>query len=143
MRATDVVRAFLGAILSLWLLPAVAAAGLTVDAGPSGDVQRQAEADPEYRASRFWLPDSMETSWLASDKRLHFLACYSIVLTGEAATDGLDTGIVWAAGLSAAKELWDLWFKTPASRRGVSRGDLVADAAGVIAAVIVIEAFGN
>jgi len=127
----------------LALLPAVAGAGLLGDAGPPDGVQRQAGADLEYRAPRFWLPDSMETSWLASDKKLHFLACYSIVLTGDAATDGLDTGVVWAAGLSAAKELWDLWFKTPASRRGVSRGDLVADAAGVIAAIIAIEAFGD
>jgi hypothetical protein len=95
------------------------------------------------RAPVFWLPDSMETGWLARDKKLHFLACYSVVLTGDVVTDKLDAGVAWAAGLSVAKELWDLWFKTPASQRGVSRGDLVADAAGVVAAVIAVEAFGD
>jgi len=98
---------------------------------------------PGDRAPVFWLPDSMETGWLARDKKLHFLACYAIVLTGDLVADKPDAGVAWAAGLSAAKELWDLWFKTPASQRGVSRGDLVADAAGAVAAVIAIEAFGD
>jgi len=95
------------------------------------------------RAPVFWLPDSMETGWLARDKKFHSLACYSVVLTGEVVTDELDAGVAWAAGLSIAKELWDLWFKTPASQRGVSMGDLVADAVGTVAAVIALEAFGD
>lgn len=94
-------------------------------------------------ATGFWLPDSTETGWLARDKKLHFLACYSIVLTGEAATDRPTTGAIWAAGLSIAKELWDLWFKTPVTRRGVSKGDLVADAVGIAAAVIAAEALDD
>ncbi len=117
---------------------------LREDVVPSEGTSGLAEASvPGGGAAGFWLPDSMEAGWLARDKKLHFLACYSIVLTGEAATDRPVTGVVWAAGLSIAKELWDLWFKTPAADRGVSRGDLVADAAGIVAAVIAVEAFGD
>jgi hypothetical protein len=85
----------------------------------------------------------METGWGARDKKFHFLVCYSVVLTGDLVTGEPDAGVAWAAGLSVAKELWDLWFKTPASQRGVSTGDLVADAAGAVAAVIAVEAFGD
>lgn len=98
---------------------------------------------PRGRAPVFWLPDSMETGWGARDKKFHFLVCYSVVLTGDLVTGEPDAGVAWAAGLSVAKELWDLWFKTPASQRGVSTGDLVADAAGAVAAVIAVEAFGD
>ncbi len=94
-------------------------------------------------APSFWLPDSLETGWRARDKKLHFLACYSVVLTGDLVTDRVDTGAAWAAGLSVAKELWDLWYKTPVSQRGVSMGDLAADAVGVVAAVIAVEALGD
>jgi len=93
--------------------------------------------------ARFWLPDTLETGWLASDKKLHLLACYSIVLTGDAAADRLETGVICAVALSMGKELWDLWFKTPVSHRGVSTGDLIADAVGIGAGIFVVQAFGE
>ncbi len=89
---------------------------------------------------RFWLPDSLETGWMATDKKLHLLVCYSVVLTGEAATDDLGHGVVSAVALSLGKEMWDLWFKVPKSHRGVSRGDLVADAVGIALGIIVVTA---
>ena len=93
--------------------------------------------------SRFWLPDTLETSWTASDKKLHFLACYSIVLTGHVTTGEVTSGIIGAATLSVAKELWDAWLKAPASQRGASKRDLVADAFGIGVALAVVEWFGD
>ncbi|MFH0777972.1 MAG: hypothetical protein V2A71_05000 [Candidatus Eisenbacteria bacterium] len=89
--------------------------------------------------SRFWLPDSLETGWLAADKKLHVLSCYSIVLTGRVADDKVETGVAAAVALSLAKELWDLWFKVPQSQRGVSKRDLIVDAIGIVAGVTMVE----
>jgi hypothetical protein len=94
-------------------------------------------------ASRYWLPDTLETGWLASDKKLHLLACYSIVLTGEVAADRMEAGVIGAVALSLGKELWDLWFKMPRSRRGMSKGDLVADAVGIGVGILIVETFGQ
>ncbi|MBN1504377.1 MAG: hypothetical protein JW952_04865 [Candidatus Eisenbacteria bacterium] len=143
MKTNSVVGALVGTLLSVALLTVAAHIGVCEGAGPHDGSEWAAGAGGAGRAPGFWLPDSMETGWRAPDKRLHLLASYAIVLTGEAATDRLDTGVAWAVGLSAAKELWDLWFKTPASRRGASKGDLVADAVGLVAAVVVIQAFGD
>ncbi|UCF77856.1 MAG: hypothetical protein JSW03_07005 [Candidatus Eiseniibacteriota bacterium] len=98
---------------------------------------------PEDRKPRFWLPDKLETSWGAPDKKVHFFACYSIVLTGRTSSGETGPGVVAAAVLSVGKELWDLWFKFPASHRGVSKRDLVADAVGIAAAVVVAEWLGE
>jgi hypothetical protein len=93
--------------------------------------------------ARFWLPDTLETSWTAHDKKLHFMACYSIVLTGRISSGETAPGVIGAAVLSVAKELWDAWFKMPPSRRGASTRDFVADALGIGVAVVIIEWFGE
>jgi hypothetical protein len=98
------------------------------------------EAPGSDTLRRFWLPEALETGWLAPDKKLHFLACYAVVLTGELASDEVETGIVAAVVLSLGKELWDLWFKIPVSERGVSKRDLVADATGIVVGAVVVAA---
>lgn len=108
-----------------------------------GSVGLHSHPNREIGAVRFWLPDTLETPWTAADKKLHFLACYSIVLTGRVSSGETVPGIVGAVALSVAKELWDLWFKIPPSHRGISKRDLIADAVGIGVAVVIIEWFGE
>jgi len=87
MRAIDVVRVLLGAVLALALLPAVAGAGLLGDAGPPDGVQRQAGADLRIPcAPILGCPTRWKTSWLASDKKLQLSGLRIDCATGDAAT---------------------------------------------------------
>jgi hypothetical protein len=109
----------------------------------AGSITAVDYASVQSGSERFWLPDSLDTPWTASDKKLHFLACYSIVLTGRIGSDETGPGVMAASALSLGKEFWDLWFKDPESHRGVSKRDLVADALGIAAAILIVECFAE
>ncbi len=126
-----------------WSEVAQESPGLPIETGVRRTPASRAVPEQQVGNSRLWLPDTLETAWTAPDKKLHFLACYSIVLTGRISSGETAPGVVGAVALSAAKELWDLWFKLPPSSRGVSKRDLIADALGIGVAVVTIEWLGE
>jgi uncharacterized protein YfiM (DUF2279 family) len=115
-----------------------AAAPARVDTVVRAPVDAGAPVPPD--AASAWLA---RDAWLGEDKARHFGVSYALVMTGAAGARvvGLDrdaalvAAVAGAAAAGLAKEVFD-------ARRGgpFSLRDLVADAAGIAAAVLVVRA---
>ena len=75
-----------------------------------------------------------------SDKAKHFLACFIIALLGL--QHSLFAGL-YGATLCAILREYDRWDYTGSFDRKDTIGDLIADAAGVVLALIIITIIGG
>lgn len=112
---------------------------LVMCAGAGGALGGEAHADsthsiPPATERHFWLPAASDTGWLARDKRLHATVSAALYCALRLATDDPALAGAGAAGAGAAKELHDSWMRPVGPRQGASWRDLVADAAGILAA---------
>ena len=119
----------------LFALPALALASAPdslAAPGPSG-----ASWIPPAR--KFWLEPQSEGGWLAPDKRLHASLSFSAAVGLRAAGASAKASLLGAAALGLAKEAHDCLLRRPGPAQGVSRRDLLADAAGILAAALMLH----
>ncbi len=97
-------------------------------------ITAKAAADP------LLLPASRQGPWLAADKELHFAG--SLAIAASLRVEGQDRGeaLFGALGMGVLKEAYDATIKPKRLGRGASWKDLLADLAGAVTGILVLEA---
>ncbi|HVP37653.1 MAG TPA: hypothetical protein VMS93_00565 [Candidatus Saccharimonadales bacterium] len=119
--------------------PAQTALVASADTGLAAPVAASSPAPPPAPGRRFWLAPESEGGYLARDKLLHATISFDAAVGARAAGASPAASLLAAAALGVGKELHDCLLRDPGPAQGVSRRDLLADAAGVALAALLIH----
>jgi len=91
------------------------------------------------RAEPFLLPLEREGSWVEADKSLHFAGSAALALSARATGRGEEASFGIAFGIGVVKEAYDGTMKSARFGRGASRKDVVVDALGAAAGILLLR----